>query len=93
MLGLAAVVGIVWIGDWLLLKRKGDDGIGSVEVQHRFEVKLKNRRIEQRTEKPHDEECVQSLFPHNGDDPCWYMAKHAQDVEEIDGNRWQFYNP
>lgn len=94
-MGLAALGGIVWLGDWLVLRHKmaSSSAFGQIEVQRRYQVSLKNRRIEQRTEKLHSEECVQSLFPHYGDDPCWYLADHARDVEDINGAQWHFYNP
>lgn len=52
---------------------------------------LKNKRIEQYTAKPRREQCVESLFPHMNDSPCWYLARHANDTEELDGAPWHFY--
>jgi hypothetical protein len=93
LLGAIALGGAAWGADWLWWRHKTDaDAYGAIEVHHRFAVKLKNRRIEERSERPHPEECVHSLFPHEGDDPCWYVARHRDDVEEIDSGQWHFYN-
>ena len=94
LLVIIVVAAMIWPGDWLVLRVKmsRDAAYGDVEVRHRYAVKLKNRRIEQRSEKAHMQECVRSLFPHYGDQPCWYVARHAFDEEEIDSGAWHFYN-
>jgi hypothetical protein len=89
---LAAVV--VWTGDWLLLRLKvaRDRGAyGSVEVHYRYALHLKNKRIEQYTAKPRMQECVHSAFPHLNESPCWYVERHANDVQELDSAPWHFY--
>jgi hypothetical protein len=91
--GAIALGALAWTGDWLVWRHKREsDAYGQILIRHRFAVKLKNRRIEQRSEKPHVEECVHSLFPHVDDNPCWYVAKHRDDVEDIDSGQWHFFN-
>jgi len=82
-----------WTADWLLLRHKiaKDAGFGEVEMHYRYAVHLKNRRIEQRTELPQLEECVHSLFPHYDENPCWYLARHANETQELDGSPWHFW--
>lgn len=95
LLAAVALGAILWSADWLWLRHKvsrDQDAFGQIEVHHRFAVKLKNKRIEERAERPRLEECVHSLFPHYGDNPCWYVERHSQDVEEIDSGQWHFYN-
>jgi hypothetical protein len=94
LVAILLLAALVWTGDWLLLRLKmlrANNAYGSVEVHHRYAVHLKNKRIEQYTEKPHREQCVRSLFPHLDDSPCWYLEKHALDVQELDGAPWHFY--
>lgn len=81
-----------WVADWLLLAYRKDTGFGQVEIHRRFAVHLKNRQIQQRVEKPYLENCVNSLFPHYQESPCWYLARHANDVEDLDGTPWHFWN-
>jgi len=86
----------MWTVDWLLLKRKiaQDNGAyGQVEVHRRFAIHLKNKRVEEHTQKPHMEECVRSLFPHYDETPCWYLEGHANQLDDVDGSPWRFYTP
>jgi hypothetical protein len=92
---MLALAGLTWTADWLWLKHRvaqSPDAFGSVEVHRRFAVHLKHQRIEQRTEKPHPEECVHSLFSHYDDEPCWYLQRHAQDTEDVDSGPWHFFS-
>ena|SRR5579863_51233 len=84
---------IVWAADWLLLRNKiaRDAGYGEVEVRYRLAIHLKNKRIEQRIEKPQMVECVESLLPHYNEEPCWYLARHPDQTQEFDGGRWHFW--
>jgi hypothetical protein len=94
-LGVAILLAaLVWTVDWLLLHHKvaqDANAFGAVEVRYRFAIHLKNRRIEQRSEKPRMEECVHSMFPHYNESPCWYLARHPDQLEELDGGRWHFF--
>ncbi|MGH9558512.1 MAG: hypothetical protein ACRD30_04670, partial [Bryobacteraceae bacterium] len=61
-------------------------------VHHRFAVHLKNKQIEFRSEKPRMEQCVNSLFPHASDPPCWYLDGHTDQIEDLDGGQWHFFS-
>jgi hypothetical protein len=45
----------------------------------------------QYTAKPRMQECVHSAFPHMNESPCWYLERHANDVQELDSAPWHFY--
>ena len=84
----------MWGADWAILQiriSRGPDAFGTVEVHRRYAIHLKNKRVEQRTELPHDEECVRSLFPHNGESACWYLQRHANQDEDMNSAPWRFY--
>jgi hypothetical protein len=86
---------IVWTADWLLLRRKvaqTQDAFGEVKVHRRYAIHLKNKQIEQRSEKPKMEECVHSMFPHYNETPCWYLAKHADQLIDLDSGPWHFFS-
>lgn len=94
LLSIAMLGAVLWAGDWLLLRLKvarNRDAFGSVEVHYRYAVHLKNKRIEQYTAKPRMQECVHSAFPHLNENPCWYVERHANDMQELDGAAWHFY--
>ena len=88
--GAIVFVALVWSTDWLILSRKSD-AYGQVEVRRSYSVHLKGRKIEQDRGKPEPEECVHSLFSHYGDSPCWYLERHKNDTQELDGGPWHFW--
>jgi hypothetical protein len=94
VMAAALAAAVVWAGDWLVLRLRiaRDSGaFGAVEVHYRYALHLKNKRIEQYTAKPKMEQCVHSAFPHLNESPCWYLERHANDVQELDGGAWHFY--
>ena len=81
---------LVWAADWLVLRFRSEP-YDQVEVRHRYAVQLRNKQIEQMSDKPQLEDCVRSLFPHDGDSPCWYLRRHAETRETLDGRPWHFW--
>ena len=57
---------------------KTRDPFGTVRIQTYYAVRKKNKEIEFMFLEPQDQVCVHSLFPHLGDDPCWYLERHKQ---------------
>ncbi len=83
VLALAAV----YAGDYLSLslgipKRPQ---FGSVVVTREYSVPQKNRSTEFMFDPPAPEACVNSLFPHFGDPPCWYLSRHQQQQTNVGG--------
>jgi len=77
---------ILYAGDYLLLRyrmRKGVDPYGTVEVENYSAVPEKNNRVEFFYDEPETEECVHALFPHFGDNPCWYAARHKDNRTDL----------
>ena len=75
----ALALALLYAGDTLRLKikvRKGQYPVETVQVESYSAVPEKNNRIEYFYDDPEDEECVHALFPHTGDNPCWYVARH-----------------
>jgi hypothetical protein len=56
---------------------------GSVTVEHYDAVEHKNGKAELIFEPPVQQTCVNSLFPHAGDLPCWYLTRHAEQKTDI----------
>jgi hypothetical protein len=92
--GIVLLGACIWTVDWLVLSRKidRDGGFGQVEVRRRYEVHLKNRQIDQRRQQPQMVECVESVFPHYEEEPCWYLKRHANQTEDLDGGAWHFWS-
>lgn len=94
---IAAIVlsgAALWSADWLILqiREARGGGVDTVTVYRSYAVHLKNKRIEQDVAPVHDEECVRSLFSHDDENPCWFLRRHANDNEELNGNPWRFWS-
>ncbi len=57
--------------------------LGSVQVKPLYAVRQKSGRIEYSVGDIETETCVQSLFPHLGYTPCWYLRRHPTKRIEI----------
>ena len=82
---LLALAG-VYAGDYLSA-RYGIPGnrqtLGSVQVKPLYAVRQKSGRIEYSVGDTETDTCVQSLFPHLGYTPCWYLRRHPTKRIEI----------
>ncbi len=80
LLGVAAVFATLYTCDYLSLKLKvgGREPFGSVIVQRSYAVTMKNQKTEFMFDQPQAQTCVNSLFPHFGDQPCWYVSQHKK---------------
>lgn len=88
------VAALLWTSDWLLLRhRVAEEGeaFGEVEVHYHYGVRLKNKRVEQTRENTKVEECVHSMFPHYDETPCWYLKRHTNQSQDLDGRPWRFF--
>ena len=56
---------------------------GSVTVRHYTAVLQKNGKTTMTFDPPADWTCVNALFPHAGDLPCWYLKRHPEQVTNI----------
>jgi hypothetical protein len=84
---LAAIVlfATVYLCDYLSLRLKiPANRIGSVQMQRSWAVTMKDRKTEFMFDPPQAEECVNSLFPHFGDSPCWYAERHRKQRVVVD---------
>ncbi len=75
------LIGIAFLIDYLEL-RANPNALGSVEIHRYYAVGLKNKKTDYSSADPELQTCVNSLFPHFGYYPCWYLRSH--NVKEID---------
>jgi hypothetical protein len=68
----------------------GDDAIarsrpmGTVQVQPFYAIHKKNGKIEFDYNVPVEtQNCVASVLPHAGSNPCWYVSRHPTRKIEI----------
>ncbi len=85
---LVACLVILYAGDYLSLRYRipgNREQFGSVEVQRYYAVPQKNRSTEYIFDQPVTQACVNSLFPHFGDPPCWYLNRHKRQEINVGG--------
>ena len=77
---LAGVLLALYVGDYIFLRLRIQRGnaFASVTVRRYYAVPQKSGKIEFLQAEPQDQTCVRSLFPHNGDAPCWYVRRHTE---------------
>ena len=51
---------------------------GTVTVRYYYQVQEKNNRTEYAFASAQAQKCVNSLFPHQGFEPCWYARRHVE---------------
>jgi len=51
---------------------------GSVIVQRTWVIPMKDGKTQYAFDPPGPQDCVNSLFPHFGDPPCWYLSRHPK---------------
>lgn len=68
---------VVYGGDSLLFHFKAKK-YGSVRVNPYFAVPQKDHKTQYMFDDPFDQVCVNSLFPREGDTPCWYLQNHRE---------------
>ena len=77
---------LVYAADYLSLRLKippSRPQFSSVTVQPYYEIHEKNGKTEYDFKPPEPETCVNSLFPHLGYQPCWYLQRHPERKIEI----------
>jgi hypothetical protein len=77
---LVVAVCVLWTGDYVSLRFRipARDQFSSVTVRPYYAVPLNNGGTEFMFQDARPESCVQSLFPHWGAPPCWYLRRHTE---------------
>jgi hypothetical protein len=80
---------LVYLGDVLSLQYSipKRDTYGTVMVRQMYAITLKSKETEYSVQPAAPQECVNSLFGHFGDPPCWYLKGHTR--QRIDVNSAQ----
>ena len=77
---MAGLLALVYAGDYASVRipiPKRRAAYGSVTVRAYYDVALKSGKSDLYFLDPQKETCVNSLFPHLGYKPCWYLRKHT----------------
>jgi hypothetical protein len=85
LLVLALLAAVAYAADYVVLRYRiatNRSPFATITVHPYDAVPRKDHKIEFLAEDPRDETCVNSLFPHLGDPPCWYLSRHKD--QQID---------
>ncbi|HEX8816374.1 MAG TPA: hypothetical protein VF753_12810 [Terriglobales bacterium] len=84
-IGLLVVV--IYGLDYVVLRFRGKTQLGSVVVTPAYVIHEKSGPMSDKTEysfgDPVAQTCVNSIFPHLGYSPCWYLQRNPQQKIEI----------
>ncbi len=75
---------VIYAGDYLSARfgfPNHREIYGTVMVKRNYAVLQKNKKEEYYFLPPEAQTCVNSLFPHFGVPPCWYLRRHP--VQEV----------
>jgi hypothetical protein len=75
--GLLAVLVVLYVGDWVALRVRAQQGSSSVQVEHFLKTPLKGQKEEFDYMGTVAQPCVRSLFPHRSQTPCWWLRGHT----------------
>lgn len=82
--GFVAVVGVLlYLGDWSVLELRVRRGTAYrvVEVTQFLATRLKGQKVEYDMMGTFQETCSRSVFPQNGNPPCWWLERHTSQWE------------
>lgn len=85
-LGLVAIAALVFGVDYAVLRVRvaaNWNPYGTVTVNHYTAVLQKNGKTSLTFDPPAPWTCVNSLFPHGGNLPCWYLRRHPDQRTDI----------
>jgi hypothetical protein len=86
ILAVSAACGVLlYGGDYLSVRYRFPGhraAFGSVQVHPYYAIPQKGGKEEIVFQDPETLSCVNSLFPHLGSKPCWYVRRHVR--ERID---------
>ncbi len=79
---LIAIIVVIYLADWGLLRIKMSHGTGygTVQVDQYLTTPLKGNKDEYDFMGTVPEPCSHSIFPH-GAPPCWWLQKHNSSWE------------
>ena len=81
VVAIVAVAAITYVCDYAVLRYRisaQKNALGQVTVTPYFAVKLKDGKVEYDFQDPQTVTCTNSLYPHMGMQPCWYLNRHRE---------------
>ena len=76
LLAVASFLVVLYICDDLYARFRHNP-FADVHIDQILAVREKFNKIDYERIDPTTERCVYSLFPHLGNNPCWYVTRHT----------------
>jgi len=72
---VVALVIVLYFGDYVVVKMRSDP-TGTCQVTKLYAIAQKSGKTEYEEGDSETQTCANSLFPHLGYSPCWYLRRH-----------------
>ncbi len=72
---LVASVVVLYVGDYVVMKFRSEP-TGTCQITKLYAVPQKDGKTEYEAGDPETQTCANSIFPHLGYSPCWYVKRH-----------------
>jgi len=86
LLGTIVAIAVIYGLDYALWRVRAAmnwNAYGTVTVSDYDAVSQKNGKIQFIFNPPQPQTCTNSLFPHGGWYPCWYLRRHPEQRTDI----------
>jgi hypothetical protein len=86
MLTLALLLVVTYAGDYCVVRfgiPRGRPQFGQITRNVLYVIHVKGGKIHYEPGPQETDTCVNSLFPHFGDSPCWYLSRHTDKLINI----------
>ncbi|WP_433966359.1 hypothetical protein [Tunturiibacter gelidiferens] len=83
LVALAVGAGVLWAGDWAVLRVRVSHGTayGVVQVKQFLATPLKGNKVEYDYMGTAQVTCSRSIFPQQGNSACWWLERHSSQWE------------
>jgi hypothetical protein len=72
--GVVLVI-VLYFGDYIVVRLRGEP-LETVQINKFYAVPQKDGKTSFEPGEPETQTCVNSIFPHLGYSPCWYLKRH-----------------
>jgi hypothetical protein len=72
---IAVLAVVLYLGDYVVVRLRSAP-TGTCQVTKLYAVAQKDGKTEYEAGEPETQTCVNSIFPHLGYSPCWYLKRH-----------------
>jgi hypothetical protein len=83
MMVLAVLLGLLYVGDWAVLRVRVSRGTAYdvVQVNQFLATPLKGNKVEYDLMDTVPMTCSRSIFPQQGNPACWWLRRHTSQWE------------